>query len=329
MINLPEQLQNERGRIHQLLLNVGSPWYGAGVTAPTSPYTWPDFGTVSYHVAGVPGDPGGQLYIILSNIHVGDYGPIAWSSETQTGHPETERYEERVQVAAGDTYQRTISHTYSDHTTLLESTKLGFESALKVTFGGEKIFAQAELEAKVTAEYDDQFGSEKQFSQTDSTQLDIKGPADRTYIFQRKKVNATRRTSCKPLMAYGIELRRDYNTGAAQTAGLYERVDWADQGEFLGMIRGLAPDSVGRRIYTTADYSNFKFSFPEHDGGSIAPFFRAHAQPNAELVHALEPASWTENYVAVLSQSLTYQDHQSGKMYWVDLETGNEHEMAA
>ena len=298
-VNLPEALMQEKQGIHQALLNVQHSMWGGGNAPFESPYNWPNPGTVVYVM-------GGAFHISFRNIHVADYGDIAWSEEHPIGTPKVERVEVPVKVAKGDTLRDTISHTFGEVETLEKTTALNFASTVEARLGSLPVPVSASLQEKVDRQFSEKFGHQKTHAQTETQDLTIVGPADRTYIFERKSTRAQRTTKCQPLFDYTIEVSFDYDNGTRRW------MDFPDRDTFERFCRGLTDDSVGVPHRRFKKYPVLGIGNPtwhEETLAPLAPWFRERANPHYQIGHHAAPLEWVDTYDSVLVQSVTYVEN--------------------
>ena len=288
-LQLPEALRGEAGRAWQLILNVNSPWYGAGNAEPNYPVEWPYYNNVQYHL-------GGPVIMELFNIHIDDYGPINWSGETIIQKKRESEVVESIRLREGESLTRQISHTFSKVTTLEQSTIKNFETEIEAHLGSYESPAGLSIKEKVGFEFGEKFGTEQTETDSFSDTLNLVGPLHRKYIAYRDSVLAQRQTSCQPSFDYGIKIVARFPDTREWKQSIFNSKE-----EFINFIRGEADDSVG--VFQTG----FEGQGPKSND-PMAPFFRSHPQPNAQFENTVPHLTWTDHYQSRIEMGLDSQD---------------------
>ena len=242
-------------------------------------------------------------------VHLSDQN---FSDEETVSATNLEQHRNHVRLREGDSAKETLEYTFQDIQTLEQSTKLNFQSEIQAKLGSLYSPASGYVDQKVEKEYADKFGNQKTYSQTEEYELDIQGPANLDIVFERSKQKAQRHTTCRPIFDYGIRFLAQYNDGG------FDVIDWHDKAEFLAFVQGQSPDSVG--VMHSADRPlkgggffdlGFDSTVQNTSQTVLAPFFRAHAQPNAEIEGGSALLAWTENYDNVIAQGV--EEEEVGK----------------
>ena len=278
-ISVPDALQGEAGRIMQLLYNTGHWLFGSG-PARIFPYEWPSNNAVTY---GLP-DGGAQL--LLTDIKVVDFGPIVWSNERQIKRNREEHVLSVLKLIAGQTVSDKFEWTFSKTKSLQEVSKTGFEQAIEAHVGNLESPAGASITAKFEQEFSTAIGSSDTTSNTISRVIESIGPLHAEVVATRDSVAAERTTHCQPQFDYAIAWQRGWQGGTS-------RVSWASKEEFLRFIRGSAADDIGI-LHTALGNETRK----------LAPYFRAHAQANAEIPHTSPNMNWIDRYQSQVQLNL-------------------------
>lgn len=272
-IALPDALQGEAGRIMQLLYNEGHWLFGYG-PAHRFESEWPAPNAVTYDT----GQDGAQL--LLTNIRVVDFGHIEWSQEHELHRNREEHVLSTLELVEGQTVSDQFSWTFAKARSLQETSKLGFEQAVEAHVGSYESPAGASITAKFDQEFSRTFGSTETTTNTISRTITTTGPLRAEIVATRDSVVAQRTTRTQPKFDYQIQWAHGCCEGRGTT-----RVTWANKDEFLRFVRGAADDSVGIAHLALGGETR-----------KLAPYYRAHPQPNAVIDDSSPWINWTDTY---------------------------------
>ena len=278
-ISLPDALQHEAGRIMQCLYNTGHWLFGHG-PAGIFAAEWPSHNAVTYNV------PEGGAQLLLTDVRVVDFGPIRWSDEQELRRHREEHVLSEINLLKGQEVTDDFSWTFTKAKSLQEVSKTGFEQAIEAHLGSFNTPAGAKIEAKFEQEFSTAIGSSDTVANTIARKLTNTGPIHAEIVATRDSVEVQRTTRCQPRFDYAIAWQRGWQGGTS-------RVAWADKSEFLSFIRGTAADDVG--VLHTALGGETR---------NLAPYFRAHAQPNQEIPHGAPDLNWVDRYDAKIVLNL-------------------------
>lgn len=277
--NLPDALQHEAGRIAQLLFNTGHWLFGSG-PAREFEYGWPSHNAVTYAL------PDGGAQLLLTDVRVVDFGPILWSEEREIRRHREEHVLSKIKLLKGQEVTDNFEWTFTKTKSLQEVSKLGFEQSIEAHLGSFNTPAGAKVEAKFEQEFSTAIGSSDTTSNTISRKITNTGPLNAEIVATRDSIEAQRTTRCQPQFDYAIAWQRGWQGGTS-------RVTWKDKEEYLSFVRGTASDDVG--VLHTAVGNQTR---------NLAPYFRAHAQPNAEIPHGAPYLNWTDRYSSSISLNI-------------------------
>ena len=186
-----------------------------------------------------------------------------------------ERFQERLEIAEGSTFDETVSHTFATTVTREDAYKQGLralaEEAIGVNSGGA-VSGNFRSQQEFTAEFNQKYGSQEQHSDTISRKLTIPGPWAGTYEFVRSRNKTQQRVTAHADYDFSIRFADEhqvkYNRDAFRefwgwqppTRNLFD-FGWASMAELLAVMRREAPSSF-------ALYQAY-MDHPE-DAGSIA-----------------------------------------------------------
>ena len=159
-----------------------------------------------------------------------------------------ERYEDSIEIGKdGVDYQEEISHTFSKTTTLDQAVKVGAELAVKTSAGVdmEGVKAGVEVSAKITAEYNRQWGSSETQSDTVTRKIDVQGKNKIDYVAERSKDVEQREIVANSGITHDILLidERDQNGGNSTDGQRLINKDWSSVEEFIEVVEALAPSN--------------------------------------------------------------------------------------
>lgn len=126
-----------------------------------------------------PGHDNGNFAVLFfSEPQLKEIETVDWGKYNVVQEDVVERYRETINKIPGLGYKDVISHTFTKTKTLAESFKLGAELAVKAYFEGSYagVKGGAEISAKLTTEYQRQWGTEE--THTDTVERTIELPAD-------------------------------------------------------------------------------------------------------------------------------------------------------
>lgn len=304
-MNIPVALMGEVSYIDQVIRNVeywgGISWWRSDPAPSSYEYQWPDANTIRYHV-------GGPFWIVLTNVHVTNYGPIEWQKAVAVGGEHRDIVNEtnvKIPVAQG-TYRDTFSATFSETKSLEDETKNGFTSEAMAKLGGISSPAQASLNQKVELEFRKLFGQVSSEARTVSQEITLPTPLDITVRGERSRVVEQRLTKSQPCFDYGIAFRRENNDGGGWDVG------FGNKDEFIQFIRGQADDSIGLMTHRGAGTRDFFGNYvpvPGRPSEPQAAAFRAKPQTGAEIQHGSPSLEWTATYDNVQKTGIEVIDH--------------------
>ena len=299
-VNLPEALQSTAQRCWQLLANAGDPLIGGiGAVQSGERFTpsWPSADRVEFRRA-----VNEYAAIIFTNIHETGYKSIQWLNEEVIGRADEFQTIDRVEgFPEGAMYNQRHVYTFGAVESLLDTTKNAFETEAEARLGSISTPVGAKLAQTVTAEYTKQRGDTNNWQQT----------VERTFSFpivEDFEIRAVRAAEKRrvhvigvPMLDFGIEW------GAFYPNGSYDRSGVASISEFLQLLAGDAPDTVGV-IYRYR---------PDGQHGEVASvgaeLFRSRPQTSAYVPRMSELISFTREYQAVLSQGFRYYSLTDGE----------------
>ena len=127
-----------------------------------------------------PGSDNGDQFadIFFHEPKLTDVKEVDWGKETPVEKDVIERYHSSITKIKGVEYDDKIQHTFSKIVTLMESFKIGLELAIKAYFEASYsgVKGGAEVSAKITAEYNRQWGTTE--THTDTVERDLILPVD-------------------------------------------------------------------------------------------------------------------------------------------------------
>lgn len=282
-INLPEALKSEAMRIWQLVLNANTTtWGGGGV--PDLPYEWPEQNKVVYKWNGVE--------LILDNIHVTDLSDFNWGQESINSSQREQYIKDHINIGLGTSITRKYTHSFAKVKTMEESAKQGFETEVSARLGTDSSFVGLNLSQKFSLEFNKSFGNSDTFSDEITDELTFVGPKNSNVVAYRDRQTVQRRMTTNPKFDYSITFYR-----WALPYG--QKMTLANKAELLDLVKGQAPDTVGR-VYTVKTSSTPVVS----EFFRSAPAYRRNPQPNAAIDNANQTIEWVRDYNKILNQGI-------------------------
>ena len=186
--------------------------------------------------------------MVLRNPDLQELEEVDWGKPATIESDVRERYGGTIEITAGVTFDDSVSHTFTKTRTLLETAKVGAELAVKAyaeVYGeagmeGMKAGGKAGLEvsAKITGEYQRQWGGGETESNTVSRHINVVGPAKLQYEAVRSLDKQQRQMTGQVNFSHTVELLDE--TGAGERPPKTQVV-WPSLLEFLAVARGIAP----------------------------------------------------------------------------------------
>ena len=168
---------------------------------------------------------------VLTEIKEVDWGePITLESNVQ------ERYTDVIKNDSAASYDEEVSHTFSKTRTLSQGFKIGAELAIKTTAGVEYsgVKAGVEVSAKLSAEYNRQWGEEETTTDTIKRMLHVPANTDVQFEAVRSIDKQQRNITAKCDFDYKIMF-----VSAPGDPPLV-LLEWGSLEEFLSVARGFA-----------------------------------------------------------------------------------------
>ena len=186
-----------------------------------------------------PGHPGTRLS--LSEIQMTDIKSVDWGKPKVISSKAPEQVRSTIHLEKPISYHETISHTFSKTRTLLESAKVGAEASIRGLVGGEFAGVKAEVEvtAKITSEYQRQWGEASTQSDTVSREITVQGPINLEYEAKRSVDRVQRKVTPKADFSYRIVFTDDNGPRIRNLPHLF--FVWNSWEEFQLVAQGLAP----------------------------------------------------------------------------------------
>ena len=168
---------------------------------------------------------------VLSDITEVDWGiPITVESDV------IERYSDIIKNESEASYDEDVSHTFSKTRSLQEAFKIGAELAIKTTAGVEYsgVKAGVELSAKLTAEYNRQWGEDTTTTDTIKRSIHVPDHTTVNYEAVRSVDKETRQITAKCNFDYAVQFV------SAPGSPPLVHLNWGSLEEFLSVAKGFA-----------------------------------------------------------------------------------------
>lgn len=173
-----------------------NPWHYYSFTEGLTP----DYPEATTCVYTRPSHPNAK--IVLKNIQMSGLANSQWGKPVVVQSDQKERYVREIDIDKGVDYDDTLTHTFSKTTTLEEAAKVGMELEIKTHFGyaagvAGGGFFEAEINAKISAEYSRKWGSSETTTDTVQSHIHLAGPYKGTWVAERSldKLQMTLRTT--------------------------------------------------------------------------------------------------------------------------------------
>ena len=185
----------------------------------------------------------------LFNIEISGTEGVTRSEPTIIGEDVIDRFSGVVHTPEGVSYKQTLTHQFKEITTLSQAVKAGAELSAKATVSAEYAGIKGSLEvaAKLYAEYNRQWGSSEEMTDTVERTIEVEGGKSVRYEAVRRRTKEERTITGKPKMSYNIafldERSVNGNEGEFQLPR-FLNIHWSSFDEFVAVGEGLASAEV-------------------------------------------------------------------------------------
>ena len=185
-----------------------------------------------------PGHVSGEEYAAITFIDpiLSEINEVDWGEAITIETDVIERYADIIKNATDASYDENVSHTFSKTKSLEEGFKLGAELAIKTTAGVEYsgVKAGVEVSAKLSAEYNRQWGEETTTTDVITRQLHVPAHTNIEFEAVRSVDKQQRHIKAQCNFNYTIQF---VSAPGSPPAVFYK---WNSVDEFIAVAKGFA-----------------------------------------------------------------------------------------
>lgn len=188
-----------------------------------------------------------QAVIVFDDIELTGVKDITVGEPNIAKKEEEERDGGTIVVAEGTNFKEDISHTFSKTTNLSQAVKVGAEASVKATVGAEYAGVKGSLEvaAKISTEYNRQWGEGETTTDTVNKTLDFQKPGTYTYEAVRSLEKIDRKITATTSFAHDIHFLDEHAADGTDKREEERFIDlyWSSFETFIAVAQGLESTS--------------------------------------------------------------------------------------